>query len=241
MIIYKTVNLINKHYYIGKDQQNNPTYLGSGLILNKAIKKYGKENFIKEILEECDNPDILAEREKYWIAHYDAVNDPNSYNIHHGGRGGNTGAYHKVGNPMYGKKHSPETIEKQKKNRRKWCQTPEGQAHLQRARDRMLGENNWNYGKPMTTETKEKLRSARYQSRGKGYGNLATYRLTSPVGEVYDIESKELLSAWCIKTGHSLWTIERRLLNDINPKSGSLIGWKAEVIQRKLKLPPLDI
>ena len=105
----------------------------------------------------------------------------------------------------------------------------------------MLGENNWNYGKPMTTETKEKLRSARYQSRGKGYGNLATYRLTSPVGEVYDIESKELLSAWCIKTGHSLWTIERRLLNDINPKSGSLIGWKAEVIQRKLKLPPLDI
>jgi len=44
MIIYKTTNLINGKYYIGKDKYNNPSYLGSGFILYQAIKKYGKEN-----------------------------------------------------------------------------------------------------------------------------------------------------------------------------------------------------
>lgn len=243
MIIYRTVNLINNHYYIGKDQRNDPKYLGSGIILARAIRKYGRDNFVKEVLEECDDSDTLAKRERYWIAYYDAVNDPTSYNIHHGGHGGNTGAYHKVGrrgaeNPMYGKKHAPESIEKQKRNANLWLQSQEGIAHRQQTRDRMLGKNNWNYGKPMSAEAKEKLLSTRYHSRGKGYGNLATYRITSPDGKIYEIETKERLSTWCDKTGHSLWTIERRLLRGINPKSGSLVGWKAEVIQRNLKLPP---
>ena len=47
MIIYKTTNLVNKKIYIGQDSKNNPEYLGSGAIVKKAIKKYGKENFKK--------------------------------------------------------------------------------------------------------------------------------------------------------------------------------------------------
>ena len=43
MIIYKTKNLVNNKIYIGQDKNNNPKYLGSGLILNRSIKKYGKE------------------------------------------------------------------------------------------------------------------------------------------------------------------------------------------------------
>ena len=41
MIIYKTTNLINGKFYIGKDSKNDPNYLGSGKILKKAFKKYG--------------------------------------------------------------------------------------------------------------------------------------------------------------------------------------------------------
>lgn len=49
MIIYKTINIINNKIYIGRDMHNNPNYLGSGYILSKAIKKYNKENFKKEL------------------------------------------------------------------------------------------------------------------------------------------------------------------------------------------------
>lgn len=88
MIIYKTTNLLNGKFYIGKDEKNNPKYLGSGLLLKKAIKKYGKENFIKEILEFCDSIEILFEREKYWIKETQA--QTLGYNIASGGRGGKT-------------------------------------------------------------------------------------------------------------------------------------------------------
>lgn len=32
----------------------DPNYLGSGIVLKKAIQKYGKENFVCEIIECCD-------------------------------------------------------------------------------------------------------------------------------------------------------------------------------------------
>ena len=50
MEIYKTTNNITKEYYIGLNTTSNPKYLGSGVEIKKQIKKYGKENFTKEIL-----------------------------------------------------------------------------------------------------------------------------------------------------------------------------------------------
>lgn len=88
MVIYKIVNLINGNFYIGQDSKNNPNYLGSGKILKQAIKKYGKDNFKKIILEECSNLKELAEREIYWIEHENAIS--NGYNIAKGGNGGDT-------------------------------------------------------------------------------------------------------------------------------------------------------
>jgi hypothetical protein len=68
MVIYKTTNLINGKIYVGQDTKNNPNYLGSGKKLKFALKKYGIENFKKEILEECSTLDELNELEKYWIS-----------------------------------------------------------------------------------------------------------------------------------------------------------------------------
>lgn len=69
MIIYKTTNKINGKIYVGKDKYNNPKYLGSGLLLNLAIQKYGKDNFEKQVIEKCDtiknNPQLEIERGKH--------------------------------------------------------------------------------------------------------------------------------------------------------------------------------
>jgi group I intron endonuclease len=88
MVIYETINKINGKRYIGKDKHNDPNYLGSGKILNKAIKKYGKENFIKTILEYCDSEKHMAEREQHWIEITDAQRSDIYYNIGEGGYGG---------------------------------------------------------------------------------------------------------------------------------------------------------
>jgi hypothetical protein len=85
MIIYKTINLINGKFYVGKDERNKPDYLGSGINLQRAIKKYGKENFIKEILEVCSTREELIEKEKYWIKETKA--QELGYNIAYGGGG----------------------------------------------------------------------------------------------------------------------------------------------------------
>ena len=92
MIIYMTINLINNKFYIGKDKNNNPKYLGSGIILKKSILKYGKENFFKTILEECEDEIKLSEREIYWIEFFEA--NIFGYNIAKGGEGGDTISNH---------------------------------------------------------------------------------------------------------------------------------------------------
>jgi len=65
-ILYKTTNLINNKTYIGIHQTNdlNDGYLGSGIAFKKALKKYGKENFFREIIETCSSFDELLEKEK---------------------------------------------------------------------------------------------------------------------------------------------------------------------------------
>jgi hypothetical protein len=86
-IIYKTTNLINNKTYIGIHQTNNINdgYLGSGLAMEKAIKKYRKENFKREILEECNSYDELLEREKFYVDEK-WVKDRMNYNLKTGGQ-----------------------------------------------------------------------------------------------------------------------------------------------------------
>lgn len=92
--IYITTNHINGKRYIGQKKYDKQgywkEYLGSGIILAKAIEKYGRDNFSKEIIEECESKEKLNDREKYWISYYDAVNSDNFYNLTLGGDGGNT-------------------------------------------------------------------------------------------------------------------------------------------------------
>lgn len=84
-----SINKVNNKKYIGlsaNDSKNNMTYYGSGVLLQKAIKKYGKHNFYKIILEDnVENFQMLCERERFYIKKYNAVESKYFYNIEEGG------------------------------------------------------------------------------------------------------------------------------------------------------------
>lgn len=85
-IIYRTTNIINGKYYIGKHQTKNLNdgYMGSGKILKYAIKKYGLENFHREILFICKDEHHMNILEKILVVPDVELN----YNLCSGGKGG---------------------------------------------------------------------------------------------------------------------------------------------------------
>ncbi len=85
-IIYKTTNLINGKFYIGKHQTNDLAdgYQGSGLLLNRAVEKYGIKNFSTVILGVYDSEYKMNLAEKILVVPDSEVN----YNIMNGGQGG---------------------------------------------------------------------------------------------------------------------------------------------------------
>lgn len=67
--IYKITNLINGKIYIGQHTTSNldDGYMGSGKILIRAIKKYGIENFRKEIQGFYEDIDELNYMERLFV------------------------------------------------------------------------------------------------------------------------------------------------------------------------------
>ena len=87
--VYKTVNLVNKKFYIGVHKTENPMdgYLGSGTLLKRAIKKHGLENFEKEVLFEFqDAADAFAKEAE--LVTKELIESGISYNLKLGGEGG---------------------------------------------------------------------------------------------------------------------------------------------------------
>ena len=87
--VYKITNLINNKIYIGTHKTNdlNDDYMGSGINIKRAIKKYGSVNFNKEYLAVFDNPDDMYTMESTLVSGRLLDND-NTYNIAKGGNGG---------------------------------------------------------------------------------------------------------------------------------------------------------
>ncbi len=142
--IYKITNLVNKKFYIGSavnfkirfsthiSELNSNTH--SNKHLQNAWNKYGKENFLFEILESVENKENLLLREQYY---FDTLNP--EYNI-----------CKKAGNNL-GIKYSEESRKK----------ISENHADVSGENNPMYGkkgELSPNYGKIHTEETKEKIR-----------------------------------------------------------------------------------
>ena len=93
--IYMYVNKINKKVYIGKAKdfvKRHEQHLKGDLIIDRALKKYGEENFSIVFLEEDVEDNLrLNQLEKFYITEYDSYcRNGKGYNIAEGGNGGNT-------------------------------------------------------------------------------------------------------------------------------------------------------
>lgn len=85
--IYLVKNQQDKIVYIGQQigTKSINEYKGSGLLLNRAYKKYGEGYFKREIIEYC-NVDELNNKEKLYIKQYN-TKFPHGYNLTDGGDG----------------------------------------------------------------------------------------------------------------------------------------------------------
>lgn len=89
-IVYKIHNLENGKYYIGQHMTSDPfdAYMGSGKLIQLAIKKYGITSFVKEILFDFDSFEQMNQKEIELVplsaCH---AQNPMSYNIREGGNG----------------------------------------------------------------------------------------------------------------------------------------------------------
>jgi group I intron endonuclease len=95
MVIYKITNKINGKIYIGKRvlcerDFMNSNYWGSGKFIKRAIAKYGKNNFMREVICECASIEDMNKQEIFYINKFNAL-VPYGYNIQKGGNGGDTG------------------------------------------------------------------------------------------------------------------------------------------------------
>jgi group I intron endonuclease len=219
--IYQVTNLIDNKIYIGKHSTNNinDSYLGSGEYLNRAIKKYGKENFKKEILYIFDTEEesLLKEME---IVNKEFVSRKDTYNVTLGGRGS---FFHLKGIPkseetrkkigdsfrgiprpkeigdkikasLTGRKRSEETKEKLRK--------PKSEEHklkmsINRKNMNLTGERNPFFNKQHSEESKIKIGNRDYSKQsGKTHYLSKTYLLISPKNEEFILYGGEV-SKFC--------------------------------------------
>lgn len=138
MIIYKATNKINNKVYIGQTVRSLEVRMSEHkrhnyTAFDKAINKYGLENFDVEVINTAKDINELNEKEIYWIKYYNCI-APNGYNQCNGGE--NTLGYHhkeeskkkmslqRKGvykgekNPFFGKHHTKEQREKWSKMRK---------------------------------------------------------------------------------------------------------------------------
>ena len=142
--IYKITNQINNKIYIGKHSTDNldDGYMGSGILIKKAIQKYGIENFTKEYLAFCNSEEKLNLFERFYIKKFNSREV--GYNLTDGGDG-SLGRYctketrTKIGEAHKGKHHTEEV--------------------KQKIGEAKKGEKNPNYGKHFSEETRQKIRN----------------------------------------------------------------------------------
>ena len=191
--IYKTTNVLNGKFYIGKRhyrKRDEKWYLGSGIYLKRAMEKFGRENFKKEIIEWCSSSEEVNLREKFWIAELDALNQEIAYNLAPGGEGGFLGeeAHKKTSLKLKGRKLPKEVIEKMSKAKKGKKKSKE---HIEKVRKALTGRKR-------TEKEIESMRKAALKLYAEGFEHPLQISIYQ-----YDINTGDFISSYksCAEAG----------------------------------------
>lgn len=124
--IYLITNNINGHMYVGgsidierRIREHKRGADANTQAIDRAILKYGKENFSYQIITELPHDwKIIGEHEDYWVKFYNTFKDKHHYNLKGGGASGYEGNIHseetkrKMSESHIGNTHSEETKRK---------------------------------------------------------------------------------------------------------------------------------
>lgn len=171
-LLYEITNLVNGKNYIGQHitKNINDGYIGSGRNIKKAIKKYGKENFKKEILLYAKNEVALNFFERALVTP-EFCELKTNYNLKEGGSNGRHSKTTKDKLSIWhkGRKHTTETKAKISAANKGRKHSPESKAKISTAlknRDSEIYKRvletkkknkTTNNGKRHTAETKAKI------------------------------------------------------------------------------------
>jgi len=201
-IVYKTTNLINGKRYIGYHKTDNldDGYLGSGLVLLNAIKKYGKENFIRETLGMFSDSKSALDYERMLITEYVIYSD-DFYNLMPGGIGGDAKG---ESSRNYGIKKSTSHKEKLSSLRK----------------GRFTGENNPFYGKKHTDELKKWFSERQIGDKSPVYDNTLYKFINHKTGECFEGTQYQFVHKFNLDSGnvnklvrkvvtsYNMWTLD---------------------------------
>jgi hypothetical protein len=157
---------VNGRFYIGVHKQEGVEfdgYLGSGVALQRAVKKYGVDSFLRETLYSYDILEEAYEKEKE-LVNSDFVKEKKNYNLSSGGRGL---AGNKLTNEESRKKMSLAQQNRSKETRKKM-----GLVHK--------GKCPWNKGITHSDETRTKISLSR---KGKTHSDETKKKISLPVKE----------------------------------------------------------
>lgn len=159
--LYKITNLINQKIYIGVHSTDNidDSYFGSGVALHRAINKYNKDNFKKEILEWFDWKCESLQREAE-IVNEEFVKRNDTYNLKTGGIGGllSCDTKHKISSSRMGIIFSDDHKENLRRSHIGYKATDETKKKIS---DANKGLNNKFFGKTFTVEQLNKIKDVR--------------------------------------------------------------------------------
>lgn len=164
--VYKIICKITGEFYFGSSfNAKSDRYWGGGKRIRERISKYGKDNFIKEILGEFDDRVEAHRVENQYIEQF--INDEKCLNIHLDYRFGTYSdeslEKHSVAkrgkkNPLYGKHLSEEVKAKMSASHLGKVFSEE---HRARIGDATRGEKNPMFGKHHTEEVKARISIAK--------------------------------------------------------------------------------
>lgn len=170
--IYRITNLCNNKVYIGWTSRTPSHRFGQhksnkSSSIGLAIKKYGKENFLFDVIYQSQDIEHSKKMECYFILEYNSLVGHGGYNIESGGDGKQTSELtkKKLSEAHLGKKLSDEHKKKISESAKKRKQSEESKRKLSETRKKLISDGDltvsaWNKGKVLSDEHKLSLKLA---------------------------------------------------------------------------------